>query len=230
MIRNILHIILTFLKSIEIMRKNIAKMQKLCKKSCGKRFFMKNMQKSIQKVLLLASVMSVLAIQVIFASEVASETALADNERERERVTSAQMDSSESKKSDSAKYDSKAQDSSEKNAKSQDLDAKDLGKVVAKGCKDNGAKSRERYQSSAGEISRKMLESSPSGNGDIGSILRILPNVQYDITQLRSTTPGEIDPANISILGGLFFIKTTSNLMASMSIMTSLQISLAIMA
>ena len=31
----ILHIILTFLKSIEIMRKNIAKMQKLCKKKCA---------------------------------------------------------------------------------------------------------------------------------------------------------------------------------------------------
>ena len=57
---------------------------------------MKNMQKSIQKVLLIASAMSVFAIQVIFASQVASEvsnkiasefaseTALADNERERE--------------------------------------------------------------------------------------------------------------------------------------------------
>lgn len=63
---------------------------------------MKNMPKSIQKVLLLASVMSALAIQAIFASQIASEvsnkiasefaseTALADNERERERVTPAQ--------------------------------------------------------------------------------------------------------------------------------------------
>ena len=61
---------------------------------------MKNMQKSIQKVLLIASAMSVLAIQALFASQIASEvsnkiaseTALANNERERERerVTPAQ--------------------------------------------------------------------------------------------------------------------------------------------
>ena len=50
-----------------------------------------------------------------------------------------------------------------------------------------------------------MIESNPSGNGDITSLLRMLPNVQYDNAQLRSTTPGEIDPANISISGGLFF-------------------------
>ena len=89
--------------------------------------------------------------------------------------------------------------------KSNNLHTKDLGKVVAQGYKDTGAKSRERYQSGAGEISRSMLESNPSGNGDIGSILRILPNVQYDNAQNRSTAQGEIDPANISISGGLFY-------------------------
>ena len=52
---------------------------------------------------------------------------------------------------------------------------------------------------------KNILESNPSGNGDITSILRILPNVQYDNAQLKSTTPGEIDPANISISGGLFY-------------------------
>ena len=46
---------------------------------------MKNMQKSIQKVFLLASVMSALTTQGIFASQIASGIALADNERERER-------------------------------------------------------------------------------------------------------------------------------------------------
>ncbi len=62
----------------------------------------------------------------------------------------------------------------------------------------------ETYQS--GEtINQEMLETNPSGNGDITSILRILPNVQYDNAQLKSTTPGEIDPANISISGGLFY-------------------------
>ena len=49
---------------------------------------MKNMQKVFPKVCLLASVVSAFAAQAIFASqitsEVASKTALADNERERE--------------------------------------------------------------------------------------------------------------------------------------------------
>lgn len=62
----------------------------------------------------------------------------------------------------------------------------------------------EKFQSGE-SLNRKMLDSNPSGNGDITSILRILPNVQYDNAQMRSTTPGEIDPANISISGGLFY-------------------------
>ncbi len=62
---------------------------------CKKGFFMKN----IQKVLLLASVMSAFTNQVIFASEVASSEivgseiargiAPADNERERERESNS---------------------------------------------------------------------------------------------------------------------------------------------
>ena len=62
----------------------------------------------------------------------------------------------------------------------------------------------ETYQSGNG-IDRNLLDSSPSGNGDITSILKILPNVQFDTAQNRSTTPGEIDPANVSISGGLFY-------------------------
>ena len=62
----------------------------------------------------------------------------------------------------------------------------------------------QKYQSGEA-LNRKMLDSNPSGNGDITSILRILPNVQYDITQQRSATPGEIDPAKISISGGLHY-------------------------
>ena len=62
----------------------------------------------------------------------------------------------------------------------------------------------QKYQSGEA-LSRKILDSNPSGNGDITSILKILPNVQFDNAQLRSTTPGEIDPANISIFGGLFY-------------------------
>ncbi|MCX2716148.1 hypothetical protein OQH61_00135 [Helicobacter sp. MIT 21-1697] len=62
------------------------------------------------------------------------------------------------------------------------------------------------YQSDK-TLSQSFLLSNPSGNGDITSILRILPNVQFDNAQLRSTTLGEIDPANISISGGLFLSK-----------------------
>lgn len=55
------------------------------------------------------------------------------------------------------------------------------------------------------KIDLKMIESNPTGNGDITSLLRILPNVQYNNTQLSSNTPGEINPANISISGGLYY-------------------------
>lgn len=50
-------------------------------------------------------------------------------------------------------------------------------------------------------IDRHMIESLPSGNGDITSLLRTNPNVQFDNNQLSSKTPGEIAPADISING-----------------------------
>lgn len=59
--------------------------------------------------------------------------------------------------------------------------------------------------SSGHTLGQKFLESNPTGNGDITSILRTIPNVQYDNSQLRSTTPGEIDPARISISGGVHY-------------------------
>lgn len=55
---------------------------------------------------------------------------------------------------------------------------------------------------SGSKLNKTMLDSTPSGNGDITSILKIIPNVQFDNAQLKSSTPGEIDPANISISGG----------------------------
>ncbi|WP_334088473.1 TonB-dependent receptor, partial [Helicobacter typhlonius] len=58
---------------------------------------------------------------------------------------------------------------------------------------------------SGSKLNKTMLDSTPSGNGDITSILKIIPNVQFDNAQLKSSTPGEIDPANISISGGLFY-------------------------
>lgn len=45
----------------------------------------------------------------------------------------------------------------------------------------------------------------PSGNGDIGSALKILPNVQANNASNTSKTPGEISPANLSISGGLSY-------------------------
>lgn len=59
--------------------------------------------------------------------------------------------------------------------------------------------------SSGNNINRNTLDAIPGGNGDITSILKILPNVAFDNTQNKSTTPGEINPANISISGGLFY-------------------------
>lgn len=85
---------------------------------------------------------------------------------------------------------------------SEDEEAVTLSKVVAQYKKQSP---KTKYQSTAGTISKDTLDSNPSGNGDITSILRILPNVQYDNAQTRSTTPGEIDPANISISGGLYY-------------------------
>ena len=50
-------------------------------------------------------------------------------------------------------------------------------------------------------IDRAMIDSLPAGNGDITSLLRTNPNVQFDNSQLNSKSPGEIAPANISING-----------------------------
>lgn len=62
----------------------------------------------------------------------------------------------------------------------------------------------ETYQSGS-SVSKNLLDSAPSGNGDITSVLKMLPNVQFSTQQNRSTTQGEIDAANISISGGLFY-------------------------
>lgn len=49
------------------------------------------------------------------------------------------------------------------------------------------------------------LQGTPGGNGDLTSLLRIVPGVQFDNSQLSSNTLGEISPANISINGGKFY-------------------------
>lgn len=54
-------------------------------------------------------------------------------------------------------------------------------------------------------FNREFISQRPSGNGDITSVLKIHPNVQFDNAQLSSKTPGEISPANISINGAQFY-------------------------
>ena len=75
--------------------------------------------------------------------------------------------------------------------------ATELPSITVKG--ERKIKPTERYQHT---INRTQIEHSASGNGDIGSMLRSLPNVQFDNAQRSSKTPGEIDPADISISGG----------------------------
>lgn len=54
-------------------------------------------------------------------------------------------------------------------------------------------------------VNRQKIENLPAGNGDITSLLKIHPNVQFDNKQLSSKTPGEISPAEISINGAKFY-------------------------
>lgn len=49
------------------------------------------------------------------------------------------------------------------------------------------------------------IANQPAGNGDIGSLLKINPAVQFDNAQLSGLTPGEISPAEISINGAAFY-------------------------
>jgi hypothetical protein len=51
------------------------------------------------------------------------------------------------------------------------------------------------------KLDRQMIENTAAVNGDLTSMLRINPNVQYDESLLSSATGGEISPAEISIHG-----------------------------
>lgn len=52
---------------------------------------------------------------------------------------------------------------------------------------------------------RDLLQVLPAGSGDISNVLKLHPNVQFDDTQSSGRTPGEIDPANISINGAVYW-------------------------
>lgn len=106
--------------------------------------------------------------------------------------------------SDSSTDSSNSNDSNIDSAHSDD-DNYDNYEVVDIGTSTIRAKADPIPYQSGESVSKQILDSSPSGNGDITSILRVLPNVQFDTASGSSNTPGEIDPANISISGGLFY-------------------------
>lgn len=54
-------------------------------------------------------------------------------------------------------------------------------------------------------INREYIDSQVKGEGDIATLLRINPHVQFDDTASTSRNMGEIRPADISINGGLFY-------------------------
>ena len=68
---------------------------------------------------------------------------------------------------------------------------------------DISAKAEYEEYSSGQAVSRQDIENTSSGNGDISSVLRTLPNVVTPNNSRSSNMPGEIDAANISISGGL---------------------------
>lgn len=54
-------------------------------------------------------------------------------------------------------------------------------------------------------IGRKAIQAFPGANGDITTLLRMHPSVQFNNVQQSSNAPGEIDPADISINGAKYY-------------------------
>lgn len=54
-------------------------------------------------------------------------------------------------------------------------------------------------------LDERYMDEQVKGNGDIGTVLRINPNVQFDDSAFNSRNMGEIRPADISINGGLYY-------------------------
>ena len=106
---------------------------------------------------------------------------------------------------DSRDSNADSSDSSQNSSDSSDSSDSSKYEVVDIGTSTIRAKADPIPYQSGESVSKQILDSSPSGNGDITSILRVLPNVQFDTASGSSNTPGEIDPANISISGGLYF-------------------------
>jgi hypothetical protein len=54
-------------------------------------------------------------------------------------------------------------------------------------------------------LDRQVIDSLSSGNGDITSLLKVLPGVQFDNNQLHTGRQGEIAPVDISINGAKYY-------------------------
>lgn len=67
-----------------------------------------------------------------------------------------------------------------------------------------GSTQENTYQG-ATVISQQAIQAFPGANGDITTLLQMHPNVQFSASQQNSNTPGEIDPADISINGAKFY-------------------------
>ncbi|MBQ9683738.1 MAG: TonB-dependent receptor plug domain-containing protein [Neisseriaceae bacterium] len=65
--------------------------------------------------------------------------------------------------------------------------------------------SKTRHQAYTNKVKQKEIENMATGNGDIASAIRALPNVQFSNLANSSTNPGEIEPKNFSISGGLYY-------------------------
>lgn len=77
-------------------------------------------------------------------------------------------------------------------------EALELGNTVVMG------KSESAYQGEA-LIDRRLIENFAGANGDMTSMLKMHPSVRFDTAQQSSNTPGEINPADISINGAKFY-------------------------
>lgn len=77
-------------------------------------------------------------------------------------------------------------------------DVMELGNTVVLG------QSESPYQ---GEqvIDRRAIENFAGANGDLTTMLKMHPSVRFDTTQQSSNTPGELNPADISINGAKFY-------------------------
>lgn len=65
-------------------------------------------------------------------------------------------------------------------------------------------RSESAYQGEA-LIDRRAIENFAGANGDMTTLLKMHPSVRFDTSQQSSNTPGEINPADISINGAKFY-------------------------